>query len=145
MQSILSHCYDIADVYDGEASIILYFSGIGFSNPNDKDCYILPIDVSMTNIKSTSLSINELSSYFKNLNVKSLILITDCPFSGVDRAGNYIIEDRGVAIRHDLIMPPGDMTWISASHTSRQKSFDKDSQHGILTYSLLDILQKIGT
>lgn len=141
LQSILSHCYDIADVYDGEASIILYFSGIGFTKPGDNDSFILPVDVSLTNIKSTSLSINELASYFKNLNVSNFILITDCPFSGVDRAGNYISEDRGVALRHDLTVPIGEMIWISASHTSIQKTFDKDTQHGILTYTILDILQ----
>lgn len=142
MQSMLSHCFDIAEVYEGEASFVIYFSGIGFMESREKDCYILPVDVSMTNIKSTSLSITELLSYFRRLNVKYLILITDCPYNGVDRAGNSIVEDRGIAIRQDFPMPDGEITWISTSHTSRKKSIDKDTQHGILTYSILDILQK---
>lgn len=142
MQSMLLHCYDIADVYEGDADFIIYFSGIGLMNNGEKDCYLLPVDASMANVKSTSISINELLGYFGGLNVNNLLLITDCPFNGVDRAGNNLTQNRGVAIRQDFTLPDGEMTWISTSHTSRQKSIDKDTHHGILTYSILEILQK---
>lgn len=143
MQSMLTHCYDIADVYEGDASFIIYFSGIGFMELSEKDCFILPVDASITNVKSTALSIKELLAQFSNLNVNNLMLITDCPFNGVDRTGNSLTKDgRGVAIRQDIPISGSEVTWISSSQSTRQKTIDKDTQHGILTYSILDVLQK---
>lgn len=142
MQSVLSHCSDIAEVYDGNASFIFYFAGIGDVEPAENQTYLLPIDYSSSNVALTSVNVRELISEFNNMNLDKFIIITDCPFNGVDRTAKPITEERGVTLKQNSSVGNGNFLWISSSHSSNKGTVDKKQGHGILTYSLLELLQQ---
>lgn len=142
MQSIISHCSDISEVYDGNASFLFYFSGVGLMESSTKQMFLLPIDYSLSNINLTAVNVKELISNLNNLDLEKLVIITDCPFSGIDRAGSYITEDRGITIKQNPILNKGNYLWISTALSANKEIIDKNQGHGILTYCLLEILQQ---
>lgn len=140
-QSLFSYCSDIADVYGGEASFFIYFAGIGYLDPTSNMHYLLPVDGILTNLSSTAISLEETSANFKKMKFGEMILMTDCPFSGVDREGNIIIHDRGIAISNKLPLIDTQMVWLAPSLISKDSTTHPDLQHGMLTYSFLELLK----
>lgn len=93
-----SHLREVADVYDGDAKIIIYYSGLGAADKNGKR-YILPTDVESANIPSTSISLNAISDLFNSINTAYSLAIIDAPFDGLDKKGQSFTTHRGVMIK----------------------------------------------
>lgn len=139
MKSTINRIKDIADVYEGDANIILYFSGLGTVNSKTSKRVLLPTDASMSSLNSTSFDIDKLSFEMGKLKTKSFIMIIDSPFNGENRTKEKLSDERGVSIK---------------SHSSSSKKIDivmsgekgnayahEELRHGILTYSILSLVQ----
>lgn len=97
-RKMLAHVREVTEVFDGEAKVILYFSGLGATDANG-DKYILPSDVELSNIASTAISINKLVELFNGIKTEYSLAIIDAPFNGLDKNGISFISDRGVTIK----------------------------------------------
>lgn len=97
-RKILAHIKEVAEVFDGEAKIILYFSGLGATDENGYK-YILPSDAEISNIGSTAIPINSLFELFNDINTEYSFAIIDAPFNGLDKNGISFTNNRGVIIK----------------------------------------------
>ncbi len=141
MKSAVKRISDIADVYDGSADIIFYFSGLGYSDVKTNETYILPIDVTLESLNSTAICLNSFINELSRLNTDRTLIIIDAPFNGTNKRGNIIGNSRGVRIapkRFDC--KQNIITWISNIDNTTSISCS-DKQHGIFTYYLLEYLQ----
>lgn len=136
----LKQLKDIVDVYDGDAKIIFYFSGLGITDDKTNERYILPSDASLSALASTSIKATELMSTLNQLKSKYTILIVDAPFNGNDKSGKPLASGRGVRIANKQITPMSNVIGLIGSDDGKGYS-SKQLQHSILTYSLLDKLK----
>lgn len=139
-RSMMGKMRDIADVYDGDARIILYFAGLGTQADNEQ--FLLPVDASLANIKATGVSMRQLLDELSAMNTGGTVIITDAAFNGRDRRGETLGEHRGVAIKTTQQQPKGNVAWLTASSDARNALASENLNHGIFTYYLLDALQK---
>lgn len=144
MASALKKIADIADVYDGDASIIVYFSGLGFTDAKTQDAYLLPVDASLSTLASTAYNIQELSSTLNKLNTKSTMLIIDAPLSGLDKSGKSLSSSRGVAIKNSVKASGGNLVILSSAGSQGIAYSSKKYAHSLYTYALLDYIKQQG-
>ncbi len=144
MASAMKKIADIAEVYDGDASIIIYFSGLGYTDSKTNDAYLLPVDASLATIASTAYNMKDLSSSLNKLNTKSTLLFIDAPLSGLDKNGKSLSSSRGVAIKNSFKATEGNLVIMSSSGSSGNAYSSKKYAHGLYTYALLDYIKQKG-
>lgn len=132
---------DIADVYEGDAKIIIYFAGLGATDQQTGQRYLLPSDASLSTITTTGYSVAELQKTLNGIKTAKTIVILDVPFSNVDRNGKMLASARGVAIKAKPMDAQGNADiWIS-SQGGETAFASKDYSHGLFTFALLQQLQ----
>lgn len=130
---------DIADVYDGDAKIIFYYSGLGTSGKN-KEGYILPIDASLDALNTTGYNVETLMQTLNALNTESTLVILDAPFSGTDKNGKMLAQHRGVQIAPKPVAVSGNTILCVSSNQTETAHSDKKYGHSLFTYALLEKL-----
>ena len=136
----LKQLKDIADVYDGDAKIVFYFSGLGITDDKTNERYILSSDASLTALASTGYNVTELMTTLNQLKTKYTILVVDAPFNGNDKSGKPLASGRGVRIANKQIPPMSSVIGLIGSDDGKGFS-SKQLQHGILTYYILEKLK----
>ena len=132
---------DIADVYEGDAKILVYFAGLGATNQQTGQRYLLPSDATLQNLNATGFSVAELQKTLNSMKTAKTLVILDVPFSNVDRNGKMLASARGVAIKAKPIDAQGNADiWIS-SQGNETAFASKDYSHGLFTFALLQQLQ----
>ena len=134
----------IADAYEGEASVIIYYAGHGFPDDKQSTAYLLPIDGDASNITSTGYSLAKLYKEMSNLKLKSSVVFLDACFSGTKREDQMLASSRGVAIKVKDEAPQGNMVVFSAAQGDETAHQLEDKHHGLFTYYLLKELQAAG-
>lgn len=142
MVSAIQKMKDIADVYEGDAKILFYFSGLGATDETTKEAYILPTDASLSSLSSTGYSMSKLLKILNELKTQITLVIMDAPFSGIDKTGKNLAKHRGVAISHKSYIPQGNMVVCMSCNNNENALSDKKYGHGLFTYALLDKLQQ---
>ena len=134
----------IADAYDGEAELILYYAGHGVPDEKDNTAYLLPVDGSVADIEATGYSLKKLYAELSSSRLKNCIVFLDACFSGAKREDDLLVQGRGVAIKVKDEVPAGNMVVFSAS-TGDETAHQLESKgHGLFTYHLLKKLQSTG-
>lgn len=141
MANALKQLKDIADVYDGEAKIIFYFSGLGITDESNKERYILPSDASLSAVNTTCYKVADLMNVLNIAKTQYTFLIIDAPFNGMDRGGNSLSRGRGVAISYKNIMPQGNIIAMIGSENGTCHA-SKQLQHGLMTFCILNKLKE---
>ncbi len=136
---------NVANAYDGEASVIFYYAGHGFPDEKQSTAYLLPIDGNASDIKTTGYSLSKLYKDLQSLNVKTSIVFLDACFSGAKREDKMLASSRGVAIKVKEEVPQGNMIVFSASQGDETAHQLEDKGHGLFTYYLLKALQQNGS
>lgn len=131
----------VLDVYQGEASVILYYAGHGIPDEKSKSAYLLPVD-GVGNDISTGYSLDKLYADLSSKPAKSVVVILDACFSGAKRDGGMLVSARGVAIKAKQNAPKGNMVVMSAAQGDETAYPYKEKGHGIFTYYLLKKLQE---
>lgn len=143
MLKAIKQIKDIADVYDGEAKIIFYFSGLGMADEKSGKRYILPSDASVSALSSTALSLDDLLGELNRLNTKYTMAVVDAPFNGMDKNGKAIGTGRGVKISSKSDeAAAGNVILVVGSENGSNNYSSKKFGHGLLTYSLLSQLKQ---
>lgn len=138
MQSAIKRMRDIADAYDGDANVILYFSGLGATDTKDGESYLLPSDVSVENLKVTGLGILQLREILCQMNVLNALVIIDAPFSNTDKFGRNLRASRGISIKPKSLTPAEKITFLISSEDGQKTYSSKEYSHGLFTYALLE-------
>ena len=134
----------IADAYEGDASVIFYYAGHGFPDEKLNTAYLLPIDGNASDITTTGYSLAKLYQELSELKLKSSIVFLDACFSGTKREDQMLSESRGVALKVKEETPKGNMLVFSAAQGDETAHQMEEKHHGLFTYYLLKELQATG-
>lgn len=141
MLSAMSDIQNIAEAYEGEASIIFYYAGHGVPNEKTHDAFLLPVDMNGRQTEGC-YPLNRLYKELGNLNAKSVVVFLDACFSGSQRGDGMIAAARGVAIKSKSETPQGKMVVFSAAQGDETAYPYKATSHGLFTYFILKKLQE---
>ena len=156
---------DITVALNGEANIIVYYAGHGFTDDNYNP-YIIPTDINVTGIKAfngkqglpedlvlkkcgaknlinQSIALDTIcNSWFNRVKFKNLTFIIDAGFDGVQRNGHSFFtikksakKMKGMRIRNDIVL------FAAADWNKTAYSFEQQ-HHGFLTYFILKELKR---
>lgn len=127
----------IADAYDGNINLIIYYAGHGVPDEKKSTAYLLPIDGSSSDIATTGYSLEKLYSELGGLKCKSVIVFLDACFSGAKREGDMLASARGVVIKTKTEEPKGNMIVLAAATGDETAHQYSEKGHGLFTYFLL--------
>jgi hypothetical protein len=131
----------VANAYEGEAKIIIYYAGHGIPNEKDGAGYLLLVDVAGNDI-SAAYSLTNLYEALGKLNVRDITLFMDACFSGSKRGDGMLVAARGVAIKVKPENPLGKMVVFSAAQGDETAYPYAEKGHGLFTYYLLKKLKE---
>ena len=134
----------LAEAYEGEASVIFYYAGHGFPDEKQSTAYLLPVDGDASSITTTGYSLAKLYTEISKLKLKSSVVFLDACFSGAKREDQMLASSRGVAIKVKDEAPQGNMVVFSAAQGDETAHQMEDKHHGLFTYFLLKELQATG-
>lgn len=137
----LSQIKDIADVYEGDAKFIFYFSGLGMTDERTKERFLLPSDAQIGTLTSTGVSIKAVTDFFNSIRSQYSLILIDAPFNGKDKIGKMLSETRGVQIAAKTIVPSNNVVVALSGGDKGDVYVDTRKGHGLFTYSLLEKLQ----
>ena len=121
--------------------LIFYYSGHGFPDMQTQEAYIIPVDISSTNVKD-GIKLSKLYSDLSEFTPHKITVILDACFSGGGRKQG-LLAAKAVRIKpKEEILNKGNLVVLSASAGDQESLFYKEKQHGIFTYFLLKKLQE---
>lgn len=138
----LSWIKKVAEAYNGEARIIVYYAGHGLPDEATKSAYLLPVDGTGSDI-TTCYSLSELYDVFSGIPTKQVVFFIDACFSGYQRGDTkMLVSARGIALKAKTGAPTGNMIVLSASQGDETANSYNEQHHGLFTYYLLKKLQE---
>ena len=125
----------------GEAKGIVFYSGHGMPNENNKNSYLLPVD-GYSNDPESGYSLDKMYADLGNSDAAVMTYFIDACFSGANRSGEMMEENRGVAIKSKGGQLRGNAVVFSAAQGDETAYAYQDKSHGMFTYFLLKKLQE---
>ena len=125
----------------GEKSeLLFYYAGHGFPDEVTKTPYLIPVDVSATNLQS-AIKVTDLYQKLINTKAKRITVFLDACFTGGGR-DQGLLAVRGVKIVPKTSFLNGNMAVFTATNNEQSALPYKEKQHGMFTYYLLKKLQE---
>lgn len=127
---------------NGEARVIMYYSGHGLPDPTTGEAYLLPVDAYPKSLRSCR-KLSDIYAQLCESPSKSVTVFIDACFSGAKRDGAMMdVAARGVAIKPKQATTTGNMVVFTAC-TGEETAYPfKEQKHGMFTYFLLKKLQE---
>jgi hypothetical protein len=126
------------------SELIFYYAGHGFPDEVSKIPYLIPVDVSGTNL-GPAIKLADLYTTFGSSGAGKMVVFLDACFSGGGRSQS-VLPARGVRMEPNTgeANPSGNMIVFSASKGQQSAlALDKE-KHGLFTYYLLKKLKEPG-
>ncbi len=140
--SAIKKVEDIASVYEGDATIIFYYSGLGTVDEHNKERYILPTDASKNTLESTGYRVQKLIEQLYRLKTKNTLILLDAPFTGADKKGKALVANRSVRISPKQNTTKGTAI-VCFSNSNDENSYASSKYgHGLFTFGILKKLQE---
>lgn len=132
----------IIKALNGKAEILFYYAGHGFPDEKTKEPYLIPVDVSGTNLRF-AVSLKELYKQLTEYPSARVTVFLDACFSGGAREQG-LVAARAVRIkpREDRLM--GNIVVFTASSGNESAHPYKEKNHGIFTYHLVEKIKDTG-
>jgi len=130
----------IAGITQGKAEIYFYYAGHGFPDEKTKEPYIMPVDVSGSDLEF-ALSLNEVYEKLTEHPTRHVTVLLDACFSGGAR-NQGLIAARGVKIQPKQNILRGNLVVFAASSGNQSSLPYHNKKHGMFTYYLLKKLQE---
>jgi len=130
----------ISEVLHNNMNILVYYSGHGLPDEKTKDAYLIPVDVSGSDITS-GIKIDDM---YKRLTANSPSKVTvflDACFSGGGR-NKGLLSLKGVKVKAKEETLGGNLVVFTSSTGEESSAVYKDKSHGIFTYYLLKKMQE---
>ena len=140
IKQALTRLATISELKEGNIELIFYYAGHGLPNENTKEPYIIPVDISGTDINS-AIKLDDIYKQLTEFNPKKITVFLDACFSGGAR-NQGLLASRGVKIRPKTDYLSGNIVVFSSSSDIESSGSYKEKQHGMFTYFLLKKLQE---
>ena len=127
--------------HKGEAKGIVYYSGHGMPSESSLNSYLLPVDGYASEPES-GYSLDKMYADLGNADAASVTYFIDACFSGANRSGEMMEQNRGVAIKSKGGRLQGNSVVFSAAQGDETAYAYQDKSHGMFTYFLLKKLQE---
>ncbi len=142
MRMGLNWLNDRACAFDGQANIIVYYSGHGIPDEQTNQAYLLPSD-GIANDYRSAYSISDMYKQLGDMPTKLTTVFLDACFSGTSKEGNMLLKDsKGVIVKSKQESPKGNMVVMSAAQGNETAFSYKKKKHSMFTYFLLKKLQE---
>lgn len=134
IKGTMTRLFDLADAYDGDASVMFYFAGQG-SSDDAGNPYIMPSDAVPTMIAATAYPLEKLYRELGGLNVRSAVVLLDAGFGSSGREGSAVNNgSNGGKVKN---LPLTGNLAVLAATTGNEAAFVYDDKgHGMFTYFL---------
>ncbi len=123
-----------------EAELLFFYAGHGQPDEVTQIPYIIPVDVSATNL-SAAIKLSDIYEKFSQTGARKITVFIDACFSGGGREAG-LLAARAVRIRPRADMITGNMVVFSASTGEQSALPHTEKQHGLFTFHLLKKLQE---
>jgi len=123
-----------------EAELIVYYAGHGYPDESTKVPYLIPVDVSASNL-SSAIELDGLYQKLGNTNASKITIFLDACFTGGGR-NSGLVASRGVKVKPKQGSLNGNIVVFSASSGDQSSLPYHDEGHGMFTYHLLKKLQE---
>jgi len=123
-----------------KADVFVYYAGHGLPEENTKEPYLIPVDVSGTDL-SMALSINELYNKMIEYPSARITVILDACFSGGAR-NQGLVSARSIKVKPKDPLLNSKLIVFAASSGEQSSLPYKEKKHGMFTYFLLKKLQE---
>ena len=123
-----------------ESEIVFYYAGHGFPDEVTKTPYLIPVDVSVSNLTS-AIKLTEVTEELSKTNAKRITLFLDACFTGEGRNAG-LLAARTARIKPKSLVVKGNMMVFSASSSDQTALPYREQKHGMFTYFLLKKLQE---
>ncbi|MFN4886551.1 MAG: caspase family protein [Bacteroidota bacterium] len=124
----------------GDAEIIFYYSGHGLPEEISKEPYLIPVDVSGTQVQN-GLSLIMVYELLAQSTAKKCVVVLDACFSGGAR-NKELTALKGVKVKASVDEVPGNILVLASSSGAQSSAVYKEKQHGYFTYFLLKNLKE---
>jgi len=131
---------NLAKVENGNAELIFYYSGHGLPDEQTKEPYLIPVDISGSNV-TQGVKLTDIYSKLNENSSKKVAVFLDACFSGGAR-NQGLIAMKGVKVRPKESYVSGNMVVVSSSTGEESSGVYREKQHGYMTYFLLKKLQE---
>lgn len=131
---------NLAKVDNGNAELIFYYSGHGLPDEQTKESYLIPVDISGSNV-TQAIKLTDVYTKLNEHTAKKVTVFLDACFSGGAR-NQGLITMKGVKIKPKENIVTGNMVVISSSTGEESSGVYREKQHGFMTYFLLKKLQE---
>lgn len=123
-----------------DAELIVYYAGHGYPDQINKTPYLLPVDVTASNL-SRAIKLDDFYSSFSSTGAGKIIIFLDACFTGGAR-NKSLLASRGIKVRPKTGVLKGNTVVFSASSSDQSSLPLHKEKHGIFTYHLLKKLQE---
>jgi hypothetical protein len=139
MDNGISKMRQIIKALNGNAEVLFFYAGHGFPDEVTKEPYIMPVDVTGSNLKF-AIKLKDLYEGLNEFPSKRITVFIDACFSGGARNVG-LVSARGVKIKPKESKLNGNFVVMTASSENQSSLAYKDKKHGMFTYHLLQKLR----
>ena len=125
---------------NGDVEILFYYAGHGLPDIQTKESYLIPVDVSGSDLKY-AIKLSEVYENFTEYPSKKVTVFLDACFSGGGR-NIGLLSSRGIKLIPKEITFKGNMVSFSATSRNQAALPYKEKGHGMFTYFLLKKIQE---
>jgi hypothetical protein len=131
---------NLAKIDNGKAELIFYYSGHGLPDEVTKEAYLIPVDVSGSNL-TEGIKLADVYNKLSEYPAQKVTVFLDACFSGGAR-NQGLIAQKSVKIKPKENLITGNMVVFTSSTGEESSGVYREKQHGYMTYYLLKKLQK---
>jgi hypothetical protein len=142
MQQKIELVSKLASKMGADAEVIFYYAGHGLPDEITKTPYLIPVDVSGTNL-SAAIKLSDIYKKLGESGSRKVTVFLDACFSGGGRESG-LLAARSVKIKPKEESISGNMVVFTASSGEQSALPYNEKQHGMFTYFLLKKLQDSG-
>lgn len=125
---------------NGKSDILVYYAGHGFPDELNNEPYLIPVDVSGTDLQF-AVKLSDLYAQLTEFPSQKVTVILDACFSGGGR-NQGLVASRGVKVKPKDNILKGNIVVFTASSGEQSSLFYKDKNHGLFTYYFLKKVQE---
>lgn len=139
MKQAIDKITQLVSLKGDQAELFFFYAGHGFPDEISKEPYLVPVDVSASNLPS-GIKLYELYQQLANTNAGKITVFLDACFSGGGRDAG-LMASRGIKVTPKQGALNGNFVVFAATQEDQVALPFHDKQHGMFTYFLLKKLQ----
>jgi len=125
---------------NGNAELFFYYSGHGLPDEETKEPYIIPVDVSGSNVKQ-GVKVSQIYNKLTENPAQHITVFFDACFSGGAR-NMPLIAQKSIRVNPEKVALKGNLVVFASSDGNESSGIFRDKKHGFFTYFLLKKLQE---